>query len=80
MLCSIHDELKGDLDLVGDVFAANFVLTEAKCATLASGGRALTPAYRANTICIMLTGRVAKSSTLHLVLVASQLSASCAAV
>ena len=59
VLCSIHRELVGNLDLVRNVLTADLVLAEAECATLLRGGRALAPADRADASGFVVAGRVA---------------------
>lgn len=80
VLRSINDKLESDFDFVGNVLAADLILTETKGTALSCGGRAASPADGANTIGFMFALRVAKSSTLYLILVANERSASCAAV
>ncbi len=80
VLSSINDKLESDFDFVGDVLAADLILTETKGSALSCRGRARSPADGANSISFMVTLRVAKSSTLYLILVANERSASCAAV
>ena len=64
MLCSIGDELEGNLDFVSDVLAANLVLAKAERATFLRGGRALAPADGAFARRVVLTWRVAQGSAL----------------
>lgn len=80
MLSGVDDKLEGNLDLVGNVLAADLILTQAKGTALTSARRALAPADGANAISVMLARRVAKSTALLLILVAGQGSARCAAV
>jgi len=80
VLSGVDDELEGNFDLVGYVLAADLILTQTKGTALTSARRALTPADGTNAISAVLARRVAKSSTLLLVLVAGQGSARCAAV
>lgn len=80
MLRSINDKLESDFDFVSNVLATDLIFTETKGTALSGRGRAFSPADGTNTIGAMFTFRVAKSSTLYLILVASKRSASCAAV
>ena len=80
VLSCVDDELEGDLYLVGNVLAADLVLTEAESSAFTSRGRALAPADWADSSGAVVAWWVAEGSALFLVLVADQRSASCAAV
>ena len=80
VLRGIDDELEGNFHFVGNVFAADFILTEAKGSTLSSGSRAFTPADWTSTISAVFALGVAQSSALYLILVALQGHTSCATV
>ena len=72
VLGGVDDQLESDLDLVGNVLAADFVVAQAKGTALLCAGRALAPADGTNTVSAVLTGRVAEGAALLLVLVAGQ--------
>lgn len=76
VLGGIDNKLEGNFHLVGNVLAADLVLTQAERAALLGGGRALAPANGANTVGAVLAGRVAKSTAHYLVFVALQRDAS----
>jgi len=80
VLRGINDELEGNFHFVGNVFAADFILTEAKGSALSSGRWAFTPADGTSTISAVIALGVAQSSALYLILVALKGSASCATV
>ena len=80
VFCSINDELVGDLDLFGDVLAANFVFTETQSAAFLRSSGALTPANGADTVSAVLASRVAQSAAELLVRAAGQLAAMLATV
>jgi len=80
VLRGINSELEGNFHFVGNVFAADFILTKAKGSALSSGSRAFTPADGTSTISAVFALRVAQGSALYLILVALQRSASCATV
>ena len=76
MFSSIHYELECNFDLVGNVFTANFIFTEAEGTAFVSAGRAFTPAEWTNSISSVLALGIAESSALNLILMALQRSAS----
>ena len=80
VLSCIFHQLVGDLGFVCDVLTADLVGSQAERTALSCASGALSPADRTDSSCAMLAGRIAESSTLHLVLVADQRSASSAAV
>lgn len=76
VLSCIFNELVGDLDLVGNVLAANLILTQAKRSTSSSAGRALTPAEGADSFSAVVAFRIAESTALYLIIVANEWCAS----
>ena len=60
----------GNLDLVGDIFAADLIHAKAKSAAFASRRRAFAPTERSDTLSSVFARWIAQSSTLFLVLVA----------
>ena len=80
MLCCINNKLEAYLYLIGNVFAANLILTKAKSTAFLGIFRAFTPADGTYTDGTVLTLWIAEGSALFLVFVASQRSASSAAV
>ena len=59
-----------NLDLVGDIFAANLIHAKAKSTAFASRRRAFAPTERSDTISSVFARWIAQSSTLFLILVA----------
>ena len=59
-----------NLDLVGDIFAANLIHAKAKSTTFTSRRRAFAPTERSDTFRSMLARWIAQGSTLFLILVA----------
>ena len=80
MLCCINHKLEAYLHLIGNVFAADFILSKAKSTAFLGIFRAFTPADGTNTDGAVLTLRIAEGSALFLVFVAGQRCASSAAV
>jgi hypothetical protein len=62
VLGGIHGELVGNLDLLSHVFTADFVVAQAERSALLRRGRALAPAYGADSIGTVLARRIAKST------------------
>ena len=80
MFSSIHYELECNFDLVGNVFTANFIFTEAEGTAFRGAGRAFAPAEWADSVSSVLTLGIAEGSALNLILMALQRTASRATV
>ena len=59
MLSSVDNELECNLNLVGDVLAANLIFSEAKGAALSSASGAASPADGSNTVSLVFAFGVA---------------------
>ena len=70
VLRCVNHELESNFHLVGNIFTADFIFTKTESTALSCASWARSPAYRADTRCIMITFWVAEGSTLYLVLVA----------
>ena len=80
MLCCINNKLEAYLHLIGNVFAADLILSKAKGTAFLGIFRAFAPADGTYTDGAVLALWIAEGSALLLVFVAGQRSASSAAV
>ena len=80
MLCCINHKLEAYLHLIGNVFTADLILSKAESTAFLGVFGAFTPANGTYTDGAVLTLWIAEGSALFLVFVASQRSASSAAV
>ena len=80
VLSCILNQLIGNLGLICDVLAADFIGSQAERTALSSASWALAPADRTNSSCSVVAWRITESSALNLIRMADQRGARTAAV